>query len=314
MYYYYLILISISFIFFNKFLLKKRFLINESGDLHQKFTTIRKVPLSGGLLYFLGFLFLIKFENLGLLLVLFLFLILGIFSDLKIIVSAKIKLLSQFFAITIYIIFFDLTLNFTKIEFLDYLLNIKLLNYFFLIFCILVIVNGSNFFDGLNTLNIFYYILITLALIFLNITNEVFLVDNILFNLLLLLIVLYFFNLFDNCFLGDSGSYLLGLVFSLLLIDIYNSNNSLSPFFIILLLWYPGFENLFSIIRKKMLQRSSMNPDTNHLHQLIFHKLKTKFKFNVFFINLISAHLINLYNFIVFIVAIQNYQDSKFQI
>jgi len=63
-----------------------------------------------------------------------------------------------------------------------------------------------------------------------------------------------------------------------------------------------------------MFQRSSMNPDTNHLHQLIFYELKKKFKINIFFINLISAHLINLYNSIVFIVAIHNYQDSKFQI
>ena len=121
-------------------------------------------------------------------------------------------------------------------------------------------------------------------------------------------------NFYQKIMLGDSGSYILAFFFGYILINQYNTSQNISPYFVATLLWYPAFENLFSIIRKKMLQRSSMNPDTNHLHQLIFHKLKTKFKFNVFFINLISAHLINLYNFIVFIVAIQNYQDSKFQI
>ena len=57
----------------------------------------------------------------------------------------------------------------------------------------------------------------------------------------------YFFN---KLYLGDSGSYLLGLLFAIYLIDTYQINDSMSSLFIISLLWYPAFENLFSILRK----------------------------------------------------------------
>ena len=41
-----------------------------------------------------------------------------------------------------------------------------------------------------------------------------------------------------------------------------------------------------------------MKPDSNHLHQLIFYFIKTKFKNkNILHVNLISSVLINIYNF-----------------
>ena len=37
---------------FFKFYLVKKFLINETGDLHQKFASKHKIPLTGGILIF----------------------------------------------------------------------------------------------------------------------------------------------------------------------------------------------------------------------------------------------------------------------
>ena len=71
------------------------------------------------------------------------------------------------------------------------------------------------------------------------------------------LIILAIFNYKNYLFLGDNGSYLLGFFYSIVLIDFYNFNQSISPFFIILLLWYPSFEILFSILRKFVLGGSS---------------------------------------------------------
>ena len=64
-------------------------------------------------------------------------------------------------------------------------------------------------------------------------------------------------------FIGDSGSYVLGFIFGYLLIEVYITNQNLSPFYIILLVWYPCFETLFSIIRKFRLNRSPILPDIN---------------------------------------------------
>ena len=90
------------------------------------------------------------------------------------------------------------------------------------------------------------------------------------------MIVIYGYNFFNKIFIGDSGSYILGFIFSIFLINFYNDNQQMSSFYIILLLWYPAFETLFSMIRKNILKRSPMKPDTNHLHQLIFYYVKKK--------------------------------------
>ena len=114
-------------------------------------------------------------------------------------------------------------------------------------------------------------------------------------------------------FLGDSGSYILGFIFSVILIETYNLNNNFSPFFIILLLWYPCFETLFSILRKNIIKKSPMSPDINHFHQLIFLFIKKKFKFNLLYSNIISANIINLYNAIIFIISV-NLSSSTLRI
>ena len=55
----------------------------------------------------------------------------------------------------------------TKIYLLDRLLANEIFNYFFVSFCILIVVKWIKFFDGLNTLNIGYYLLISLIIYYL---------------------------------------------------------------------------------------------------------------------------------------------------
>ena len=50
--------------------------------------------------------------------------------------------------------------------------------------------------------------------------------------------------------------------------------------FIILLFWYPSYEILFSIIRKNVMNKSPMTPDTNHLHHQIFYMIKKIYSWN----------------------------------
>ena len=176
-------------------------------------------------------------------------------------------------------------------------------------------INGSNFFDGLNTLNVGYFLIISLCIFYLNLNDEINLYNFPLKYLLISLSVIYILNLFNKIFLGDSGSYLLGLFFSIFLIFIYRWNSHISPFFIILLLWYPSFENLFSILRKNILNKSPMRPDSNHLHQLIFYFIKKKMNIrNTFNANIISANLINLYNFMILLLSINFISNSQIQI
>jgi hypothetical protein len=79
-----------------------------------------------------------------------------------------------------------------------------------------------------------------------------------------------------------------------------------------LLLWYPAFENLFSILRKKYNKVSPYEPDNKHLHHLLFSFLKKKIKINDNFLNTLTGIIINFYNFVIFCFSLSFYENSKF--
>ena len=313
-YLYFLFLLTIFIIFLNKYLINLSFLVSETGDRHQKFASNKIVPLTGGVFLFLSFLYFVNYEVLSFILFSFLIFILGIFSDLKDIKSAFVRFVIQISIVLTFVVFNDLQLFNTKIYLLDKLLSYSSFNYIFVSFCILIVINGSNFFDGLNTLNVGYYLLISLIIFYLK-QNQIISVNEIFIEyLLIVLLIIFFLNLINKIYLGDSGSYLLGFTFSVFLIKLYVDNQHISPFFIIVLLWYPSYETLFSIIRKNIMNKSPMDPDSNHLHQQIFHFVKRKIKLNKLYSNLLSANLINLYNLIIFVISLNFLLNSQIQV
>ena len=304
-----------KFIFFlNSFFRKKNFLISTTGDDHQKFASSEVIPLSGGIFIFLGIIYFYNINSSFFYIFSFLILMLGFFSDLKLFKSAVLRLLAQVSIVIFFVILNELKIQDTRIFLLDKLLENIFLNYLFVSFCILILINGSNFIDGLNTLNIGYYILICIVFYYLKLEGLIIYLDNLLFFIFFVLATIFVINILNRMFLGDAGSYILGFIFSIVLIETYNLNNSLSPYFIILLLWYPCFETLFSIIRKNFVKKSPMSPDTNHLHQLIFLYIKKKFQINLYYSNIISANIINLYNAVIFLISINYISNSQVQI
>jgi len=309
----YLAFLIVSILCLNKFFLKKNILINETGDIHQKFASKSKVPLTGGLFIFLGYLYFLNNEILSFITFSFLILILGILSDLKIIKSANYKFLLQILLILSYVVFNNVQINDTRIYLLDTILNNNFLNYFFVTFCLLVVVNGTNFIDGMNTLSIGHYLSISFIIFLLSLNGKIEIHDISIIYIVILLVSAFLLNMCNQLYLGDSGSYLLGFSFSTFLISIYNLNPTISPFFIILLLLYPCYENLFSILRKNILKRSPMNPDAMHIHQLIFYYITKRFKLSIITANLLTAQIINLFNLCIFLVGLKFIYNTQIQ-
>jgi len=133
--------------------------------------------------------------------------------------------------------------------------------------------------------------------------------------LIIFLIVFLPFNFIGKNFLGDGGVYLLSLITGLLLIKISQANSNISPYFIANLLWYPAFENLFTILRRVFLNKKNYLPDNNHLHQLIFKyfKIKNLFKKN-YLISSFVGILINLYLLIFYFIGYMFYENTNIQI
>jgi len=94
--------------------------------------------------------------------------------------------------------------------------------------------------------------------------------------LIISLSIFVFLNLFGKNFLGDGAAYGLGFIFGYILLKIHTIADNISPYFIANLLWYPAFENLFSIIRRNFSKMNNYLPDNDHLHQLIFKFYKKK--------------------------------------
>ena len=313
-YFIYIILLTILFFFIKNQFVKNNILINVTGDKHQKFASKFKTPLTGGIFIFFGILFFFDQNFKSLILFSSLILILGIFSDLKLIESAIKRFLFQITLVLSFVVTNDIQIIDTRVFILDNFLQNNIFNYLFVTFCILIVINGSNFIDGLNTLNIGYYLLICFVILVLEFNNDIVLNKIFITNFLILLLFVFTLNFFNQFYLGDSGSYLLGFIFSISLIYLYNLNENLSPFFIILLLWYPCYETLFSMVRKKILNRSIMSSDTNHFHQLIFFFVKKKFRLDTIYANIIAANIINLYNLLIFSFGLYFAHHSQIQI
>lgn len=292
---------------------KKGFFLNYSGEYHQSFSNVKNVPLSGGIFILPPLIFFFLNNPILNFFIILLFLI-GFFSDRKILVSPQKRFIFQTILILLFVITTDLKIFSSRIEFFDYLLDYKIFAYIFSAFCLLILINGSNFIDGLNGLMISYVIIVLYFLSNLNLIDNSIISNQSIFLILLLLILLFFLNVLNILMIGDSGAYLLGFLLGYLIISSHISNPNISPYFFIALIWYPCFENLFSILRKSNKNFSPLNPDSKHLHQLVFFLIKKKIGLSVIISNNISSILICFLNFLVIYISSLNPSSTVFQI
>ena len=273
---------------------KYQILIDQTNiSFHKSFINGHKTtPLSGGLIFFLILLFFLPEDYKYLNILIFFIFLTGLLSDLNILHSPIFRIIFQTIVIIVYLFLFDNFVTSIRIDFFDNLLNIFFIKLFFTTFCILVLINGTNFIDGVNTLVIGYFILVFSNILYLSDINNFDLNTLLVSTCLISLSVIYIFNFFGKMFLGDGGAYLISFVAGALLINFSNDNYFVSPYYIVALLWYPAYENLFSIIRKKIFKKSPSTPDNEHLHQLIYLYLNKLFNIENNLSNLFSGILI----------------------
>ena len=304
-----LFIITISNFVFKKFniLIDRTNISNHKSFINGHKTT----PLLGGFVFFLILVFFLP-ENYQYFTILIFFIFLtGLLSDLDILHSPFFRIIFQTIIIVVYLFLFDNFVSSIRVDFFDNLLNIFFIKLFFTSFCILVLINGTNFIDGVNTLVVGYFILVASNVLYLaevkNLDLDILLVSTCLTSL----VVIYIFNFFGKIYLGDGGAYLISFVIGVTLIKFSNDNYLVSPYYIVALLWYPAYENLFSIIRKKILKKFPSSPDNEHLHQLIYLYLDKSFNIDKNFSNTLSGILICLYNLFYFLFIFDEYHQTE---
>ena len=286
------------------------------GEKHK--SLLRKnasIPLSGTF-YFLP-ISLIIFFNIDIIIVIFcsLLFLLGLAADLKIITSYKKRLILQFLFFTV--LFFltkDVTID-TRISFINHLMNNDLVRILLCTFFFMVLINGFNLIDGTNCLCSLNFLVISIFIFLLSKKLNINYMNDEIVILGISIFIFVLFNFFGKNFLGDGATYGVGFILGYVLLNISIIDHNISPYFIANLLWFPAFENLFSIIRRNVSKKNNYLPDNDHLHHLIFKFYKKYFfKKNNFLLSSTIGISINSVLFLINFVGYNYYNNTNIQV
>jgi len=134
--------------------------------------------------------------------------------------------------------------------------------------CVVGYINAGNMADGANGL----LSTIAMAVLLLGYLETE---SGVVVALMVSTIVFSLFNVVTgSMFLGDSGAYFLSAIMALICVDLYMQGNS-SVWFYACLLSYPCVELIRVLYVRWKLGGSLLAADNNHLHNMLFEKLKS---------------------------------------
>ena len=222
-----LILLCNVIVFFNLKKISNLVNIFDKPDKNLK-KHITSVPLIGGviiiinlLIYFISTIFFntistsLEFstrEQISIFLLIALFFLMGIYDDkFKLTPNTKL-ILSILISILVLTLNNNLLIQYLNFSFLDRNIIVGNFSYFFTIFCIIILINALNFYDGINGQALIFFIIIFSYLAISSPFKFFYII------MIIICIFILFLNLQNKVFLGDSGIYTLGSILSLLLI------------------------------------------------------------------------------------------------
>ncbi len=201
----------------------------------------------------------------------------GLIEDMKGNITPKNRLLIM--VITSIFAFFIIEAKITRLDipYVDYALRWIPISLIVSVFALTGLTNAINIIDGFNGLSsmVSITILSGIAYVSLKLNDSLLFFFSVLFAAALLG---FFINNYPRAkiFLGDGGAYLTGFWIGLLSILLVARHEEVSPWFALVVNFYPVFETIFSMFRRKFLMgQSPLHADGLHLHTL-FYKIVTK--------------------------------------
>ena len=190
------------------------------------------------------------------------FFAIGIFDDSKGL-SPKIKTL----IIVITIVFLlpfedDFLIKELKFKSSNINLNLNYFSFLFTMFCIFALYNALNFIDGYNGSATSIIIFWALFLILKN--------PNLLYlSLIISMLLIFLYNLSGKIFLGNSGTSIISIFFSLSIINDYNVVKNMFADEILLILLFPGIDMIRVTFERIIYNRKIYFPDNSHFHHYL---------------------------------------------
>lgn len=199
----------------------------------------------------------------------------GLIEDLTKEFSVYSRLLTTFVAAGLGFFLLDARISEVQVPGIDALLAFTLVSFIFTLLAVGGIAHAMNIIDGINGLSggVCVLMLASIATVAMSVG------DTMIFNACVVMggSVLGFLLLNypkGLIFAGDAGAYLMGFVVAELAVMLTHRNSEVSPWFPLLLLFYPAWETLFSAYRRKFIRgRSPGAPDALHMHTLVYRRL-----------------------------------------
>jgi UDP-N-acetylmuramyl pentapeptide phosphotransferase/UDP-N-acetylglucosamine-1-phosphate transferase len=202
----------------------------------------------------------------------------GFLEDLTRKVSPYSRLLFAFGAAAVAYLLLDGRITDLDLPYDDYAFRYELFAFGITLFAVGGYAHATNIVDGMNGLMglTATAVLAAIAAVAWQVQDE-----RILFAALILMAATVGFLVWNFprgvLFAGDGGAYFLGFAIAELAVLLVHRNSEVSPWFALLVLWYPVWETLFSMYRRKRRGRSPADPDGLHLHTLVYRRvLRTK--------------------------------------
>ena len=272
-----LIFLYLVLLLFTIFISKKLKFYDEP-DIRKIHTS--KVFNTGGViiyLFYLSVIYLFEYNyNIELIISIGFFICLVGFVDDRINLNPSLKIIFLIIP-SIYLIFNDIQIS--DLGYYEYigLLNLGKFQIPFLILALGLLINATNYIDGIDGLLLTFFLCCLSYYIFL-------IEDTKTVNLIQILLIPVFFNLILNLlpskskfkfFSGNIGSLFIGFFVSFLTIELYNGFN-IHPAYLIWPLWYPVYDFLFVSLNRAINKKSVFSADNSHLH----HRILTYFSNN----------------------------------
>ena len=272
------------------------------------------VPLLGGVIMIINLLILsifsifsgIPFENLlvskkeyvSIFLLVSGFFLLGLYDDRFKLNPDKKFILSIILAILALTLNKNLLIENFNLSFYDKTIILNEFSFFFTLFCILILINALNFYDGINGQSLIFFIIVFGYLSLQSPLQLLYLI------LIFICVFILFLNLKNKVFLGDSGIYVLGSILVILLIYEHNTFRTIKfADEIFLLLILPGVDLLRLTLTRIINGKSAFYGDRNHIHHLLIKKYSLLFSnFTLFSISVIPVILYTYLKFSFFFV------------
>ena len=191
----------------------------------------------------------------------------GFFEDLHNSLSPSLRLLLQVVAASFGVLYAHAVVTYLGLGItMPYWLGLL-----FSIFAIVGMMNAINIIDGFNGLagGIVLLALLSFGYVASN-HHDTTLTQIIMITLGALLGFMWLNFPKGRIFLGDGGAYMLGALIGTIGIYLAGAHADVSPWYVLSVFVYPVWEVLFSIIRKLSKGHSPMQPDSYHLHMLIY--------------------------------------------